>query len=354
MPADDAPADDVPADPGPGGQSPGEETPAGRAPRLARRVSELARRLERVTGTAVRDIRAAGAQHQWAHYQVTLADGRLAFAKAAREDQAGVCEAEVRGLRWLADAHAVPLPEILGWDTMTLVVAWLPQQPPDQQMAEQFGRDLAVLHASGAERFGTPWPGFIATLPLGDRSGDTVTVAAEATVPGPLTAGAGPDRPGILISGGAGDWASWYASKRLLPYLRRAAATGALTGSDTRLVEEVIARIASLAGPPEPPSRIHGDCWSGNVLWSGGRGWLVDPAAQGGHRETDLAMLALFGAPHLDRILGAYQDVAPLAPGWRDRVPLHQLHPLLVHACLFGSSYRESVLAAARAALAAG
>ena len=342
MPADDVPADDEPADDG--AADPGDREPASRAPRLARRVSELARRLERITGTAVRDIRAAGAQHQWAHYQVTLADGRLAFAKAARGDHGGVFEAEARGLRWLADAHAVPLPEVLGWDTATLAVTWLPQQDPDQHAAEQFGRDLAVLHASGADRFGTPWPGFIATLPLGDRSGDTITVTAEATAPG---------SPTTLISG-AGDWAAWYASKRLLPYLRRAAGTGALTGSDTRLVEEVISRIASLAGPPEPPSRIHGDCWSGNVLWSGGRGWLVNPAAQGGHRETDLAMLALFGAPHLDRILGAYQEVAPLAPGWRDRVPLHQLHPLLVHACLFGSSYRESVLTAARAALAAG
>ena len=115
----------------------------------------------------------------------------------------------------------------------------------------------------------------------------------------------------------------------------------------------MVSRISALAGPPEPPSRIHGDCWSGNVLWSGGRGVLIDPAAQGGHRETDLAMLALFGAPYLDRIIGAYTDVAPLAPGWRERVPLHQLHPLLVHACLFGAAYRQPVLDAARAALAA-
>ncbi len=339
----------MPAEQGAGDPGAGDPPPASRAPKLARRVPELARRLERIIGTAVRDIRPAGSQHQWAHYQVTLADGRLAFAKAAREDLGGIFEAEARGLRWLADAHAVPLPEVLGWDTATLALTWLPPQAPDQQAAEQFGRDLAVLHASGAERFGTPWPGFIATLPLGDRSGDTVTVAAEATVPGPVR----PARPAMLISG-AGDWASWYAGKRLLPYLRRAAGTGVLTGSDTRLVEEVISRIGDLAGPPEPPRRIHGDCWSGNVLWSGGRGWLVDPAAQGGHRETDLAMLALFEAPHLDRILGAYQDVAPLAEGWRARIPLHQLHPLLVHACLFGRSYRESVLAAARAALAAG
>lgn len=291
--------------------------------------SELAERLARLTGTGVTEVQPTGAQHNWSHYRVTLADGRLVFAKAARADLGGVFEAEARGLRWLAEAHAVPVPEVLGWDGATLAVAWLPEQPPDQHAAEQFGRDLAVLHAAGAERFGTPWPGFIASLPLGDRTGDAPTLGA------------------------AGSWANWYGGKRLLPYLRRAADTGALTTADTRLVEQVVNQLPSLAGPPEPPSRLHGDCWSGNVLWSGGRGCLIDPAAQGGHRETDLAMLALFGAPYLDRIVGSYTDVAPLAAGWRDRVPLHQLHPLLVHACLFGSGYAEAVRSAARAALAA-
>jgi fructosamine-3-kinase len=64
-------------------------------------------------------------------------------------------------------------------------------------------------------------------------------------------------------------------------------------------------------------------------------------------------MLALFGAPYLDRIVACYQEVAPLADGWRARVPLHQLHPLLVHVCLFGAAYRSSVLDATRAALVA-
>ncbi len=296
----------------------------------------LAERLERVTGSAVAEAVPVGAQHLWAHYRVTLADGRVVFAKAAADDLGGIFEAEARGLRWLAEAHAVGVPEVLGWDEATLAVAWLPEQAPDAHAAEQFGRDLAVLHAAGAARFGTPWPGYIATLPLGDRTGDAPAVAA-----------------GPAVASSAGDWAGWYASKRLLPYLRRAADTGALDAAGTVAVEEVVSRISALAGPPEPPSRIHGDCWSGNVLWSGGRGALIDPAAQGGHRETDLAMLALFGAPYLDRITGAYTDVAPLAPGWRERVPLHQLHPLLVHACLFGAAYRQPVLDAARAALAA-
>ena len=112
-----------PAEQGTGGPEDGDPLPASRAPRLARRVPELARRLERITGATVQEIRPAGSQHQWAHYQVTLADGRVAFAKAAREDQGGVFEAEARGLRWLADAHAVPLPEVLGWDTSALVEA---------------------------------------------------------------------------------------------------------------------------------------------------------------------------------------------------------------------------------------
>jgi fructosamine-3-kinase len=305
--------------PGAAGGSTAAGDPAGPA------RSGLAARVARLTGTAAAELTPLGSEHQWGNYRVRLADGRLAFVKAAGADLGGIFEAEARGLRWLAEAHTVGVPEVLGWDGSILALAWISEQAPDQHAAEQLGRDLAVLHAAGAERFGAPWPGFIASLPLGDRSGDT----------------------------GAGDWASWYADKRLLPYLRRAAGTGALDATDTSLVEEVISRITSLAGPPAPPSRIHGDCWSGNVLWSAGRGWLIDPAAQGGHRETDLAMLALFGAPHLDRILAAYQEVAPLAPGWQRRVPLHQLHPLLVHACLFGGAYRESVRGAARAALAA-
>ncbi|WP_300608950.1 fructosamine kinase family protein [Trebonia sp.] len=229
---------------------------------------------------------------------------------------------EANGLRWLAQAAAVPVPEVLGVDESLLVIELLPAGRPTREAAAEFGAALARLHAAGAPSFGAPWPGFIASLPLGNAPGR--------------------------------EWAGWYAEQRLVPYLRKARDCGALSGADVHLVEAVAARIGELAGPPEPPSRIHGDLWSGNILWSGGRAWLIDPAAHGGHRETDLAMLALFGAPYLDEILRAYTRAAPLADGWRDRVPLHQLHPLLVHACLFGASYASQVRAAARAALAAG
>ncbi len=284
----------------------------------------LAGRIGALAGTGVRDLTGAGRQHGWRHYRVTLADGREAFAKVADAGTRAAFDAEARGLRWLAGAAAVPVPEVLGWDDHALVLSWIPPGRPDTDAARSFGHELARLHAAGADGFGAPWPGFIASLPLDNT-------------PWPASGG----------------WAAWYAERRVLPYLRRAADAGTLGPADVRLVETVTGRISELAGPREPPSRIHGDCWSGNVMWSAGRGWLIDPAAHGGHRETDLAMLALFGAPHLEGIIRAYTQTAPLADGWRARVPLHQLHPLLVHVCLFGAGYRDGMVAAARAALSA-
>jgi fructosamine-3-kinase len=277
-------------------------------------------RLERLLGIQVRDWRVIGGQFGVRHCRATLADGREVFAKIAggRAGDPGF-GAEARGLRWLGEAEAAPVPAVIGWDEGVLVISWLATQAPERQAAERFGRDLASLHAAGAQSFGAPWPGVIAGLPLGNEAGDS--------------------------------WPEWFAAQRLLPYARRARDEGTLTSADVRVIESVAGRIGELAGPAERPSRIHGDCWSGNVLWSGGRGWLIDPAAHGGHRETDLAMLALFGAPFLDRIIACYQEVTPLAGGWRERVPLHQLHPLLVHVCLFGAGYRTAALDAARSAL---
>ena len=341
--------------------------PAGSGPELAVRIGRLA-------GAGVREVRRIGGQHRWDHYRVVLADGRLAFAKVASSMAASsgagsmaasstaasldagssvvdslagrelgaVFEAEARGLQWLAEAAAVPVPDVLGWDAAGLAVSWVPAAAPDAAAAERFGRDLARLHLAGSARYGAPWPGCIASLPLGnDQPGGT----------GPGSGAESGKRGGTGSTGQS--WPSWYASQRLLPYVRRARDGGELDRDDVRLLEQVASRAAALAGPAEPPSRIHGDCWSGNLLWSGGRGWLIDPAAHGGHRETDLAMLALFGAPYLDRIVAAYQEAAPLAAGWQARVPLHQLHPLLVHVCLFGGGYRDATLTAARAALAA-
>lgn len=192
-----------------------------------------------------------------------------------------------------------------------------------EEGAEELGRALALTHAAGAPCFGDP--GF------GERLG------VEARV-GSLRL---PNAP-------AEDWGSFYAERRLLPLARIASERGALTPRGMASVERVCARLGELAGPPEPPARLHGDLWSGNVhADTRGRAWLIDPSAYGGHREVDLAMLRLFGAPS-ERIFAAYDEAAPLAEGWEERVELWQLLPLLVHAVLFGGSYRAAAERVAR------
>ncbi|NEA28345.1 phosphotransferase [Actinomadura bangladeshensis] len=270
-------------------------------------------------GTGVASVRDLGSSHAWTLHRASLADGREVFVKAAA-GQAGVFAAEAAGLRWLGEAGpAAPVPDVLAADDRMLVLPWLPSSAPTAETAERLGRELAALHTGDRpDAYGAPWDGFIADLPLDNT----------------------PDDRG---------WPRWYAERRLEPFLRLGARH--LSSGDVRLIERVMAGIEDLAGPPEPPSRIHGDLWSGNVQWTDGRALLIDPAAHGGHRETDLAMMALFGTPHLETVLAAYDEAAPLADGWRSRVPLHQLHPLLVHVALFGASYRASLVDAARAAL---
>ncbi|WP_431935222.1 fructosamine kinase family protein [Micromonospora sp. RP3T] len=258
--------------------------------------------------------------------RLTLDDGHSVFAKTwpertTRPVPEGFFATEAAGLRWLREADAVPVPEVLVALPGLLALDWVEPGEPGPEAAEAFGHGLAGLHRAGAPAFGAEWTGFIGALPQDNT----------------------PDR---------GPWPEWFARCRLLPYLRMSVDRGALTGAATALVEQVVDRVGEWGGD-EPPARLHGDLWPGNLLWGAdGRVWLVDPAAHGGHRETDLAQLALFGGPpQFERILSAYQESWPLADGWRERVPLHQLHLLLVHTALFGAAYAEAVVAAARAAL---
>jgi len=266
--------------------------------------------------------------------RLTLEDGASLFAKSyggsdPRQDgerpPESFFETEAAGLRWLGEATAsggAPVPEVIVVLPDLLALAWIEPGEPSPGAAERFGRELAATHRAGAEAFGAPWPGFIGSLP----QDNTLTPAEQG-------------------------WAEWFVTRRLEPYLDLAARRQALSPRDVATVRSLLDRVPDLAPPPEPPARLHGDLWPGNVLWAAdGRAWLVDPAAHGGHRETDLAQLALFGgAPYLDRILAAYTEAWPLPDGWRERVPLHQLHLLLVHAALFGASYRGSVMAAVAA-----
>jgi fructosamine-3-kinase len=274
----------------------------------------------RVTGRAVRGERPLSG----AVAEVRLDDGRSVMVK--RADDPGSARAEAAGLRWLAEAGTVPVPHVHGHETRWLVTDLVAQGRPTAGAARRFGQRLAALHAAGAPAFGAPPPGGPVDAYIG--------LAPMRNVPGT-------------------DWPHWYAEHRVLPYLRAAVDRGTIRPAETAVVERVCERLPELAGPAEPPARLHGDLWSGNVLWGAdGEVWLIDPAAHGGHRETDLAMLHLFGCPHLEDILDGYRQTAPLAHGWADRIGLHQLFPLLVHAVLFGRGYAEQTLDAARSALA--
>ena len=143
-------------------------------------------------------------------------------------------------------------------------------------------------------------------------------------------------------------WPEFYATCRLEPLARLAADRGALPADAPAMLDRLIDRLEELSGPAEPPARLHGDLWSGNVMTGAdGRPWLIDPAAYGGHREVDLAMLSLFGAPRT-RCLEAYCEVAPLAAGHEQRTALWQVMPLLAHAALFGGSWGASAVTAMR------
>jgi fructosamine-3-kinase len=247
-------------------------------------------------------------------WAVELESGERLFVKTRAGAPAGEYAAEAAGLRWLGEAITVP--EVVFVDDAILALRWIDEGLLDE---EALGRDLAALHAAGAPGFGfAPHGG---ALRLG---------AAE------------------LPSGESDDWADFYARRRIAPLADQALARGALSREGRAAIERVCERMADLAGPPEDPARLHGDLWSGNVMAGGdGRPVLVDPAAYGGHREVDLAMLRLFGRIS-PTTLAAYEEHAPLADGHEDRVVLYQLLPLLVHAVLFGGSYGASAAQAAR------
>ncbi len=252
-------------------------------------------------------------------YRVRLADGREAFVKTRAGAAPGEYEAEAAALAWLAEPGALRTPAVLGVDDGHLALEWLTEGSLDAAGSEELGRGLARTHLAGAPCFGDP--GFARHARLG-----------------PLAL---PNEPAV-------DWPEFYVSSRLEPLVREGLRAGRVTSGCAAAVERVCGSMAELCGPPEPPARLHGDLWSGNVLADrDGRPWLIDPCAYGGHREIDLAMLRLFGSPG-ERVFSAYEEVAPLADGWRERVGLYQLLPLLVHAVLFGGSYSGSAERAAR------
>ncbi|MGE2691896.1 fructosamine kinase family protein [Mycolicibacterium pulveris] len=250
------------------------------------------------------------------------------FVKHCTGAPPGFFACEAAGLRWLSSAPGgVRCARVIDHTDDRLTLEHLETTAPSSAAAYEFGRRLANTHDAGADGFGAPpqgWPG-----------------------PGYF----GPLHHPLPMSLTTHDaWGRFYARERLGPMVFRA---GPGLGAATRAaVDAVIARCeAGDFDDGDTPARLHGDLWSGNVMWTPDGVVLIDPAAHGGHRETDLAMLELFGCPHLDAVVDGYQSRRPLRDGWRDRLGLHQLYPLLAHVVLFGGGYPRQVARAAHSAL---
>ncbi len=243
-------------------------------------------------------------------FRVELADGRHVFAKTDRANTADHLVVEAAGLDWLRSARAVPVPEVLAVNKSEpgfLILEWIDEGRGSAEGDENLGRALARLHTSGAPGFG--------------RQDGRPTGHLEL--------------PNVMCR----SWPEFYAHRRLQPLAKLAFDAGALPRKAIVGIERLANRIDILVGPKEPPARLHGDLWSGNrMIDAAGRSWLVSPKAFGGDREFDLAMMRLFGG-FSDACFGAYDELFPLADGWRRRLPLYQLAPLISHAISSGGHY---------------
>ena len=295
-------------------------------------IERLIHAVSVAVGSAVRSYtRAHGGDINDA-YDVALADGRQVFVKSHEEADPRMFACEARGLEWLREADAIRIPRVLAYsdpddgheedhddDVAFLVLERIASASRAADYDDRLGRGLAALHRSGwnglpdsnGRRFGFTEPNFIGSLTQDNTFADT--------------------------------WPAFYVTRRLEPQVRAAIDGGRAPASWRRDFARVFAAMDDLTGPPEPPSRLHGDLWGGNVMADEhGAPCLIDPAVYAGHREVDLAMLRLFGGLS-GRALAAYDEAAPLADGHESRVALYQLYPLLVHVNLFGGSYVQSV-----------
>jgi len=227
------------------------------------------------------------------------------FVKSHSAPPPGMYAAEAAGLAWLREGP-LRVPRVIAVGDTFLALEWLELGHRDRRSDEQLGRGLARLHALGAPSFGLDRDNYLATIP-------------QDNTPAP-------------------DIATFYIERRLRPLVAQ------LRRQDSALDHhlDALARRPERFGPPEPPARLHGDLWWGNVAFTAGEPVLIDPAVYGGHREIDLAMLALFGGVS-DVLVGAYSETYPLAPEWRSRVKLWQLYPIAAHAVLFGGGYTSQL-----------
>ena len=274
--------------------------------RVERALAQRITAVSRVSGGDINDA-----------FELTLADGQSAFLKTNARAAPSMFAVEARGLGFLEQARALRVPLVLGHSSEHeggphfLLLELVRSARPQRGFDEALGRGLAALHRSGAPSFGLDEPNFIGRLPQSNTPSET--------------------------------WAEFYRAQRLEAQLDLALASGRVSPALRRDFERLFARLPELVGDAEPPARLHGDLWSGNLhVDEQGAPCLIDPAVYGGQREVDLAMMRLFGG-FSEPVFSAYHEAFPLMAGHASRVALYQLYPLLVHVNLFGGGYVNAV-----------
>lgn len=241
----------------------------------------------------------------------------------------GAAAAEAAYLRWLREGSDAVVEVVdLDEDANTVTIEHVDSARPSADAAKEAGRELAAIHAMGADAFGAPADGWDGPNFIGRAQQECTPTKC---------------------------WAEFYTQQRVLPFVEKAHRRGNLDEAGLETVQR--AGDALLAEDEDAPlARIHGDLWTGNLLFSTSGPRFIDPAAHGGHPLMDIAMLALFGAPHLSALIDGYLaaggSLGDASGGdWERRIPIHQLHPLAVHAYTHGPSYGSALARAAEETL---
>ncbi|MCA9733980.1 MAG: fructosamine kinase family protein [Deferribacteres bacterium] len=243
--------------------------------------------------------------------KITLKSGRELFVKSGVAGNS-VFEKEANGLRELAKAQALRVPQVLYLEHDFLVLEYIASGLGGKNFFETFGRQFAQMHRFIGESYGFFEDNFIgATVQKNLAEEDEIF-----------------------------NWTKFYFNKRLTFQIRLAEKNGFLSPKLRRGFSKLETRIEQiLQGSEEPPCVLHGDLWSGNfMIAESGEAVLIDPAVYYGHREADLAMTMLFGG-FQPQFYEAYDEAFPLPHGWRERSNIYKLYNVLNHLNLFGTGY---------------
>jgi fructosamine-3-kinase len=248
-------------------------------------------------------------------FHISAETGEYCLKYNSSKAYPGMFEAEARGLSLLAASKTLTVPSVITAQSLNhysfILMEYIDSSAKTNNFFEDFGQRLAMLHRNSADRFGLDHDNYMGSLRQSNG----------------LHAG----------------WAEFFISERLIPQVNLALNEGLIEPSQIKLFETLYSRLHAIL-PSEPPSLVHGDLWSGNfIVSSEGTACLIDPAAYYGNREVDLAMSTLFGGFGRE-FYDAYHEAFPLPPGWRQRLDILNLYPLLIHLNLFGRSYLGQIL----------